>query len=136
MEIEFPIEFVVYGTPISLQSSPKSKRDWKEKVKEASYGALPEMHFWFEGEVAVTIYYFPATTMEGDIDNIAKMIIDALGGHILKSDRQVARVVVQRFNPEAVFEFSDPSEQLVEALTSEDPSVFVRVSSDVTEELQ
>lgn len=104
-------------------------------MKEASYDALPEGHFWFEGEVSVTIFYFPETTMEGDIDNIAKMIIDALSGHILKSDRQVARVVIQRFNPDAIFAFSDPSDKLVEALTSEEPSVFIRVSSDVTEDL-
>lgn len=136
MEITFPIEFVVFGTPISLQGSAKSKRAWKAQVKEASYDALPEGHFWFEGEVSVTIFYFPETTMEGDIDNLAKMIIDTLSGHILKSDRQVARVVIQRFNPDAIFAFSDPSDKLVEALTSEEPTVFIRVSSDVTEDLQ
>jgi len=136
MEIEFPVEFVVHGTPISSQGSSASKKAWKKSVKDASYTALPEGHWWYEGEVAVTIYYFPSSPMGGDIDNIVKMTLDAMSAHILKNDKQVARVVVQRFNPDSIFAFSDPSEKLVEALTSEGPSVFIRLSSDVTEGLQ
>lgn len=135
MEIEFPIEFIVLGTPISSQGSSRSKKAWKETVKRASYDALPQGHFWFEGAVAITLYYFPSEAMQGDVDNIIKMTIDALVGHILKDDHQVDRILIQRFYPDAVFEFNDPSERLVEAIMSDESSLYVRVSTDVFEEL-
>jgi hypothetical protein len=129
------MEFAVFGTPISSQGSSKSKSAWKSEVKQASYSALPEGHFWHEGEVSVTIYYFPSAPMIGDIDNLIKMTIDALVGHILKDDRQVARVVIQRFEPDSVFAFANPTEVLTQCLASEDSSVYIRISTDVHEEL-
>lgn len=135
MEIEFPIEFSVFGTPISSQGSSRSKKAWKGDVKEASYQALPQGHCWHEGEVSVTIYYFSAAPMVGDVDNLIKMTIDALVGHILKDDKQVARIVIQKFEPDSVFAFNNPSEALAQCLASEDPSVYIRISTDVYEEL-
>ncbi len=38
----------------------------------------------------------------GDIDNIVKPILDALCHHIYMDDRQVQRLVVQKFEPDAV----------------------------------
>lgn len=136
MEIDFPIEFVVFGTPISLSGSADSKKAWKQAIKEASFAALPEMHFWYEGPVAVTLYYFPAEPMQGDVDNIIKMTLDALSKHILKDDHQVERIVVQRFNPDSTFSFTDSSEVLEHAITSLDPALYIRISSDPCEYLQ
>ena len=44
-----------------------------------------------------TLFYFPAVEMAGDIDNIVKPVLDALGKHIYVDDRQVHRVLVQNF---------------------------------------
>ncbi len=135
MDITFPCEFVVYGTPISSGGSGKSKSKWKQTVKDASLSALPQGHFCYEGPVSLTLYYFPAAQMIGDIDNIIKMTQDALCKHILMDDKQVERVVVQRFNPDGVFQFTDPSEVLLKALTSEESVLYVRISSNPHEEL-
>lgn len=135
MEIDFPVEFVVYGTAVSLQASAKSKNAWKADVKTASYDSLPEGHFWYEGRAALTLYYFPSEAMIGDIDNIIKTTQDALNGHILKDDHQIERVVVQRFNPDATFEFTDPSTTLEQALLSQESALYVKLSNDPYEDL-
>jgi crossover junction endodeoxyribonuclease RusA len=135
MEIDFPVEFIVYGTAVSLQASTKSKNIWKTEVKTASYDSLPEGHFWYEGRAALTLYYFPSEAMIGDVDNIIKTVQDALSKHILKDDHQIDRVVVQRFDPDATFEFTDPSATLEKALFSPESALYVKISNDPYEDL-
>ncbi len=101
MEIVFPIEFVVDGAPVSLQAkSPRSRNVWKDQVKAASKAVLPDGHWASRDRIAVTLFYFPAGPVQGDVDNIVKLILDALGRHIYADDAQVERVVVQKFEPE------------------------------------
>jgi crossover junction endodeoxyribonuclease RusA len=46
MEISFPIEFLVHGTPVSLQAKRSaSKTEWKDRVKKASMSVIPQPHF-------------------------------------------------------------------------------------------
>ena len=73
--------------------------------------------------------------MQGDVDNIVKLVLDALAGHIYRDDSQVERIVVQKFEPSKVFEFSSPSDTLSEALTHDGPVPYVRLSADPFEEL-
>lgn len=104
VEIVFPIEFIVQGTPVSLQvKRSESKLIWKERVRQASSGVLPESHFATEASLAMTLFYFPSREMEGDVDNIVKPVLDALSRHIYKDDRQVERVWVQKFEPGRIF---------------------------------
>lgn len=136
VEIQFPLEFIVRGTPVSLQAArAKSKDDWKKRIKEASYDALPEGHFSTEASVSVTLFYFPATEMQGDVDNIVKPILDALSKHIYNDDRQVERVWVQKFEPGRIFQFSRPSDVLAKALSDEKPLIFIRLGDDLAEGL-
>jgi hypothetical protein len=137
MEIKFPIEFVVMGTPVSLGAKrPETRDEWKERVKAASNVAIPHPHFVSGDRIALTIYNLPDEPMEGDIDNIVKFILDALCRHIYIDDRQVERVVVQKFEPGNVFTFSKPSETFLQALGSPRPLVYIRVSNDPFEELK
>jgi crossover junction endodeoxyribonuclease RusA len=106
VEIRFPVEFVVEGTPVSLQARGrrrKSLREWQARIRETSRTALPEGHLATESPIAATLYYFPAVPMQGDIDNIVKPILDALSKHIYLDDHQVHRVLVQKFEPDNVF---------------------------------
>lgn len=136
MEILFPIEFLVSGTPISAQAKlARSRDDWKRRVREASSEALPADHWAAEGRIAATLYFFPDRPMQGDIDNIVKPVLDALARHIYLDDRQVERVVVQKFEPEHAFPFASPSERLNEALSGGKPTLYVRISDDPFEEL-
>jgi crossover junction endodeoxyribonuclease RusA len=117
VEIEFPFEFVVEGTPVSLQTKrPESLREWKARIVEASKPVLPEGHFATEDPLAVTLYYFPPARMQGDIDDIVKPILDAMCKHIYMNDHQVERVLVQKFEPGNVFGFAAPTPTLGDAL--------------------
>lgn len=137
MEIVFPAEFVVLGTPVSAQAKePSSKTEWKNVVKAASLGALPSPHFATDKRISLTLYYFPADRMTGDVDNIIKLVADALASHIYLDDDQIDRVVVQRFEPGSVFGFSNPSVELVGAITGPKPALYVKVSIDPFEDLR
>jgi hypothetical protein len=137
MEIEFPIEFLVAGTPVSFQAArPATRNEWKERVKAASITALPQPHFVSRDRMAVTIYNLPDQPMQGDVDNIVKLIIVALCQHIYIDDRQVERVVVQKFEPGNRFGFSAPSRTFAKALEAPRPVVYIRVSNDPFEELK
>ena len=136
MEISFPLEFIVNGTAVSFQSaSAQSQTEWKDRVKGASLEKLPEGHFAWEGSVSVTMFYFPAEPMQGDIDNIIKLVLDALERHIYMDDRQVERIVVQKFEPPSAFEFGSPSSVLADALSRPKPLLYVRLTDDPYEDL-
>jgi crossover junction endodeoxyribonuclease RusA len=136
LEPDFPIEFIVEGTAVSLQTKrTEAKAEWQTRVKDASRAVLSEGHWATRGRIAATLYYFPDTIMQGDIDNIVKPILDALGRHIYVNDSQVERVVVQKFEPGNVFLFSAPTPALEEALNRPKPLLYVRLSDDPFEEL-
>jgi crossover junction endodeoxyribonuclease RusA len=136
VEIEFPVEFLVVGTPVSLQAKRRESIDqWKTRIINASRSILPEGHFASENPVAATLFYFPAAEMAGDIDNIVKPVLDALGKHIYMDDRQVHRVLVQKFEPGNVFGFGSPSPTLQDALNRAKPILYIRLSDDPFEDL-
>lgn len=137
MLIEFPIEFVVHGTPVSLQAKrPAAKTEWKERVKDASRTVLPEGHFASEERITVTMFYLPEEPMQGDIDNIVKPILDALKQHIFIDDSQVNRLVVQKFEPGNVFSFQNPTNTFAKALEGDKPVLYIRLTNDPHEELR
>jgi crossover junction endodeoxyribonuclease RusA len=137
MEISFPIEFLVRGTPVSFQAKSATARvEWKNRVTAASAQVLPQPHFASDQRMAVTLYYLPDAPMPGDVDNIVKLVLDALGIHIYLDDAQVERVVVQKFEPGNVFSFSNPSTTFVDAITGPKPVLYVRISDNPFEELQ
>jgi len=73
--------------------------------------------------------------MQGDVDNIIKLVLDALGRHIYIDDAQVERILVQKFEPGKVFPFSSPSATLEEALSRPKPVLYIRLSNDPFEDL-
>lgn len=136
MEPEFPLEFIVHGTPVSFQrDNSRAKTEWKELVKASSQVHLPEMHFATDRPLAVTLFYFPPEPMEGDVDNIVKLVLDALSQHVYLDDSQVERVVVQKFEPARLFRFTDPSERLIECMLGNKPALYIRLSADPFEDL-
>lgn len=125
------------GTPVSLQAARSlSKEQWKAKVKAASREVLPEGHFATEHALAVTLFYFPAGRVSGDIDNIVKLVLDALAQHIYLDDAQIARVVVQKFQPDNIFPFVSLTPTLIDALEGVKPLLYVRISDDPFEDLK
>jgi crossover junction endodeoxyribonuclease RusA len=136
VEITFPLEFIVEGTAVSQQAKRRASIDqWKARIIEASRDILPEGHFATEVPLAATLFYFPAAEMQGDVDNIVKPILDALTKHIYMNDRQIQRILVQKFEPGNVFEFALPSPVLGDALSRPKPVLYVRISDDPFEDL-
>jgi Holliday junction resolvase RusA-like endonuclease len=137
MELEFPIEFTVLGRPISSQSqNAKSKALWRERIKAASTAAIPQPHFVSDHRIAVTLYYLPERRVHGDVDNIVKLVLDAMSKHIYLDDAQVERVVVQKFEPGNVFGFLSPTLTMAGAIAGPKPVLYVRVSNDPFEDLR
>ena len=128
MDIEFPVEFVTRGTPVSFQAAKAaSKIRWKERVLASCREVVDPACFAFDNEVSVVIYYFSAQDVQGDVDNIAKLIIDALEPHVLVNDSLVESLIVRRFKPGILSVFENPPDGLVQALGEQPPFVYVRL---------
>ena len=117
---------------VSHGARSASRNAWQDKVREAAHDKLPEDYFALDSPVTVTIYFFPQGEMAADIDNCAKPILDAMTAKIYIDDKQVDRLVVQKFEPERPLEIADePTECLASALAAIDPVVYVKVSADL-----
>ena len=130
----FPLEFFIAATPRSLGASSQSKERWKAQVGEIARKRRDETteFSWLDQRpLALSVYYFPAAPMEGDVDNIVKPIMDALIGVAYPDDRLVERVLVQKFEPDIDWSFEEPSEMLLAALDTGTPVVYVRVDDDL-----
>jgi hypothetical protein len=132
------LEFLVAGTPVSLQGKRASIDRWKNEVADAAQRRIQSVVDWtyLQPEpLALTIFYFPVAAMGGDVDNIVKPILDALIGVVYVDDQIVERVTVQKFEPTASWSFANPSEQLAAALDLASieslPVVYVHVVNDL-----
>jgi crossover junction endodeoxyribonuclease RusA len=130
----FPLEFFIAATPRSLGASSPSKERWKTEVGEVARkrrDKTTEFSWLDQRPLALSVYYFPAAPMEGDVDNIVKPIMDALIGIAYPDDRLVERVLVQKFEPDIDWSFEEPSEMLLAALDTSAPVVYIRVDDDL-----
>lgn len=134
---ELPIEFNVVGTPVTSRSeNSKAKNEWKAKVLSAARSSIPGDSWAFdEKRLAVTLFYFPQAPMAGDIDNVVKLILDALIPNIYLDDALIDRVLIQRFDPTGNFSFASPSDTLVSAMVLEDPVLYIRIGEVPLEDL-
>jgi hypothetical protein len=132
LEPSFPFEFVVEGVPVSLSNKNKrgARDEWEALVRASYKDQLPEGHWATTESIFVTILYFTDSPMQGDIDNIVKPMLDIMTASIYVDDRQVERVIVQKFEPGRLFSFDNPSATLAEALELERPVVYVRLDTD------
>ena len=137
MEPDFPLEFIVLGTPVSHQrGNSKAKQEWKDLVRASSAANLPEMHFATDQRLAITLYYYPEDHMVGDVDNIVKLTLDAMCKHIYLDDDQVERIVVQKFERGRIVAFGDPTKTLAACMLGVKPALYIRVSTDPHEEFR
>jgi crossover junction endodeoxyribonuclease RusA len=130
MYLQLPLEFYVVGTPVSVQGKrPEARREWKSTVElRARETAGPDAWNIQDKRLSVTLLYFPQAPMEGDLDNIIKLTIDALAPAIMRDDSLIDRIFAQRFAPGLAVSFSEPSEVLLEAYNIDDPVLYIRVS--------
>lgn len=134
--LSFPIEFIVMATPRSHQSANnKAKEAWKARVGQAAKSRIEESQaFWLldARPLSATIFYFLPAPMQGDVDNIVKLIIDGMLFIIYPDDRVVERIVAQKFEPDVLVEFRNLTRLLEGAAAAEPPVLYVRIDDDMS----
>jgi Holliday junction resolvase RusA-like endonuclease len=127
---------VIRDTPRSHQSAnTKGKQLWKRKVGEIAgthVKTLRDFFFMDQRPLAVTIFYFPPTEMDGDVDNIVKLIVDGMVTIIYPDDRLLEQIIVQKFEPgvESVFRSLTPT--LEQAVETDPPVIYIRIDDDLS----
>lgn len=110
-------EIIVWGVPLSVQASSKHMAAWKLRVHEAAYAAIRQVHRHEFANVAVTIIQFAFDWSRGDLDNIAKPILDALCGPAYFAHQYVTQLTLRRTELGAEnVEILDPTPTLANAL--------------------
>jgi hypothetical protein len=134
---ELPIEFNVVGTPVSCQAeNTKARVEWKYKVLAAAQNVVEQGSWAYdETRLSVTMFYFPQGQMQGDLDNIVKLTLDALVPNIYLDDCLIDRVLVQRFSSDDDFSFASPSGTLAAAVALDEPVLYIRIAEVPSEEL-
>jgi Holliday junction resolvase RusA-like endonuclease len=136
ISLPFPIEFLIRDTPRSHQSkNVAAKEKWKQTVASAArarVNTLGDLFYLDVRVLAATIFYFPLAPMEGDVDNIVKLIIDGMANVIYPDDRLLQRVVVQKFEPDVELVIHSLSTTLEEATRAERPVIYIRVDDDLS----
>lgn len=74
------------------------------------------------------MFYFPQAPMPGDLDNIVKLVLDALQPNIYVDDSLIDRLLVQRFDPSGTYTFASPSDTLSTAMATRDPVLHIRLA--------
>nr|WP_294507173.1 RusA family crossover junction endodeoxyribonuclease [uncultured Rhodopila sp.] len=131
----FPVEFLIQDTPLSHQSkNANAKERWKRKVGEAAKARVDALRdfFFLDGRaLAATIFYFPSAPMDGDVDNIVKLIVDGMIAVIYPDDRLLERITVQKFEPETDTVLRSLTPTLEQATEMERPVVYIRIDDDL-----
>lgn len=134
--LPFPIEFMIQKTPRSLQSkNAKAKDEWKLMVRQAARDCInaKREYTWLDDRpLAAKILYFAPAPMDGDVDNIVKLILDGMLGVVYLNDRVIERVTVQKIEPGIIVEFSSITEKFEEVLGIEPPVVYIRIDDDLS----
>lgn len=136
ISLPFPIEFVIRDTPRSHQSpNTKGKELWKQKVgaiASAHTKTLRDLFYIDHRPLAATIFYFPPAKMDGDADNIVKLIIDGMKAIIYPDDQLLERIVVQKFEPEVETAFQSLTPTLEQAAETDPPVIYIRIDDDLS----
>jgi hypothetical protein len=87
------LEFVVIGTPVSVQGSRDARRFWQQRVATAASQAAGEWVASGAASVVLSVGYFYAYQPTADLDNIVKPLQDALKRIAFEDDIQVVDLI-------------------------------------------
>jgi hypothetical protein len=87
------LEFVVVGTPVSLQGASDAKRLWQQRVASAAEEARGDWSPSPVDELVLRVAYFYVYAPAADLDNIVKPLQDALKGVAFEDDVQVVDLI-------------------------------------------
>ncbi len=87
------LEFVVIGTPVSVQASSAARRFWQQRVATAARQAAGEWVASRAASVVLSVAYFYAYEPVADLDNIVKPLQDALKTIAYEDDIQAVDLI-------------------------------------------
>lgn len=129
-----PFEFLVDGTPVSLQTKNKRRlAGWKSSVEQAARAAWPPNTPPIASEVTVRITYFYEDEAP-DVDNIIKPIQDALRGLVYVDDSTVTLTQGKKSRIDGAFVVKGVSEALAIKLARGRDFVRVVISAGPSHE--
>jgi crossover junction endodeoxyribonuclease RusA len=126
-----PVELVVHGVPVSVQSRATASMDrWQRTVAAVARAALPRRRGadLAEGRLAATLVYFYLTPPL-DTDNMIKPILDAMKGIVFEDDQQIVDLHAGVREMRGAYDLDEVSNLLWSALDAGDPFVYVRVDA-------
>lgn len=122
-----PFEFIVTGSPVSLQTNNRNLlQTWKAQVREAPLARLPvgASPIGQPVQVIITHYY---DTQPPDIDNCIKPILDALNTIIYDDDKQITELTVKQRNINGLFRIRRMPIILAQAFANSEEFVHVKI---------
>jgi hypothetical protein len=69
--------------------------------------------------------------MDGDVDNIVKLIIDGMTTIIYPDDRILERIIVQKFEPGVEPVFLSLTPMLGQAVETDPPVIYIGIDDDL-----
>ncbi len=122
-----PFEFVVDGPAVSQQARRSGLRDeWRERVRSAAEERWPDDTIPVESPVKFSIVNFYDLN-EVDVDNIPKLILDALKGLIFIDDSQVTDLTCLKRHVGTAPIVGPPADLMSESTYSGQDFTYVRV---------
>jgi crossover junction endodeoxyribonuclease RusA len=91
-----PFEFVIEGPPVSQQTRRRARRQaWVDEVRRRAISRWPAEEPPVTGMIRIEITHIFAG-VAGDLDNLAKPVLDALKALVYEDDRQVTDLTVRK----------------------------------------
>lgn len=129
-----PFELIVAGPVVSQQTRRRGRRRaWIDQVRRQV-----EAHWQSEGAedgpIALTLTYLHGPGI-GDLDNLAKPVLDALKGLVFDDDGQVTDLVLRKRSLSAILRIENPSPLLSSRFELGSPFLHVLVEIAPDQEL-
>jgi crossover junction endodeoxyribonuclease RusA len=70
--------------------------------------------------------------MDGDVDNIVKLIVDGMVTIVYPNDQLLERITVQKFEPGILSVFRSLTPTLERATETEPPVLYIRIDDDLS----
>jgi len=70
--------------------------------------------------------------MQGDVDNIVKLIVDGMVTIVYPDDRPLERIIVQKFEPGVDVVFRSLTATRERAVETDPPVIYIRIDDDLS----
>jgi Holliday junction resolvase RusA-like endonuclease len=129
-----PFEFLILGPAVSQQTRRRARRRaWIDHVRRQLEGHW-QREGTEDGAVALTLTYLHDEGA-GDLDNLAKPVLDALKGLVIDDDDQVTDLVLRKRSLSAILRIENPSPLLSSTFELGSPFLHVLVEIAPDQEL-